>query len=197
LNDSAKAERGNCFTVGNASGPRDHLGCIFTFKAVDGSSMNDLVVIGVHLKSGQNLNSIHNGEMQSLSAAFASIFDGNPLPTMERDVVIAGDFNANLYDTKLENFWEDFAGTFDVDVLAPTSFTDYQPTRLAKVPLQPSSYIDYVMASSLAGGVKDDLVRSTAHVHSELLTSPFEDFRRNASDHVPVTIRIKVGVDDD
>lgn len=197
IHDSSKADRGNCLEFGNASGPRDHIGCFFTFKAPDGTAMNDLVVIGVHLKSGQGRNNQHNAEMADLSAGFAGAFDGDPLPTLERDVVIAGDFNANLYDSAQENFWNDFAGTFDVDVLAPTSFTDYAPTRLARVPLQPNSFIDYVMASSLSGGVWDDLVRSTAHVHGELLTSPFEEFRRKVSDHIPVTIRIRLTADDD
>ena len=47
------------------------------------------------------------------------------------------------------------------------------------------------------GGVAEDLVRSTAHVHHELLESPFEEFRRRLSDHVPVTVRVKLGTDDD
>ena len=121
-------------------------------------------------------NNVHNAEMAALAGEFAAAFDGDPFPTAERDVVIAGDFNANLYDTKLEDFWNDFAGTdFDIDVLAPANVSDYQPTRLAKVPLRPNSIVDYVMASSVNGGVGDDLVRSTAHVHDELLSSPFEE----------------------
>ena len=115
----------------------------------------------------------------------------------EIDVVIAGDFNANLYDNKHENFWQDFAGAYDIDVLAPDDVSNYAPTRLAKVPLRPNSVIDYLMASQVDGGVGDDLVRSTAHVHDELLSAPFEGFRRVASDHLPVTIRVRLRADDD
>lgn len=159
--------------------------------------MNDLVVIGVHLKSGQFRNAAHNAEMAALAGAFSGAFDGNPFSDDEIDVVIAGDFNANRYDSRRENFWMNFGGALDIDVLAPDDVGDYAPTRLAKVPLRPNSVIDYVMASQVTGGVGDDLVRSTAHVHDELLTAPFEDFRRIASDHLPVTIRIRVTPDDD
>ena len=122
----------------------------------------------------------------------------DPFPSVERDVVVAGDFNANRYDSRQENFWNNFAGTaFDIDVLAPVDATDYSPTRLARVPLRPNSVIDYIMGSQLSGGVGDDLVLSTAHVHDELLSSPFENFRRIASDHIPVTIRVRLSEDDD
>lgn len=198
LYDTFKVERGDCLEFGNFAGPRDHLGCLFTFLAPDGSLMNDLVVIGVHLKSGQSFNIVHNAEMSDLEGGIAVAFDGDPFPDAERDVVIAGDFNANLYDSRQEDFWVGFAGqSFDINVLAPADADDYSPTRLASVPLRPKSIIDYVMASGVSNGVADDLVLSTAHVHDELLSSPFEEFRRVASDHMPVTVRIRVTDDDD
>ena len=178
--------------------PRDPFACAFTFLSSDGSAQNDLVVIGVHLKSLQRLNRNHNAAMAALAARFPGAFDGDPFDASERDIVIAGDFNASRYDSREEDFWDDFGGAqLDIDVLAPQNGSDYPPTRLRSVPLRPGSQIDYVMASSVSNGVGGDLVRSTAHVHHELLISPFEDFRRKASDHIPVTIRIRVGPDDD
>jgi endonuclease/exonuclease/phosphatase family metal-dependent hydrolase len=194
LNDSSKARRQSCHAFRNASGPRDHLGCLYTLLAADGSAKNDLVVIGVHLKSGQGNNSLHNAEMAGLAGGFGAAFDGNPFSATERDIVIAGDFNANFYDDDEENFWTDFAGPLDIDVLAPELAVDYPPTRLRNVPLRPGSIIDYVMGSA---GVAEDLVQGTAHVHHELLISPFEEFRRRLSDHIPVTVRVKLETDDD
>lgn len=196
LHDSSKARRESCHEFPNSSGPRDHLGCLYTLLAADGSSMNDLVVIGVHLKSGQGNASQHNAEMADLAREFSAAFDGNPFNEAEQDIVITGDFNANLYDSSNENFWHDF-GQLEIDVLAPEHAVDYRPTRLRSVPLRPGSLIDYVMASTVAGGAAEDLVRSTAHVHHELLESPFEEFRRRLSDHIPVTVRVMLEADDD
>lgn len=198
LFDSTKAGLGTCHEFPNASGARDHFGCSFFFKHTDNSGMNDLVVIGVHLKSGQNLNIEHNSEMADLLEGFAAAFDGKPFSKNEKDIVIMGGFNSNFYDTKLENFWKDFGGSeYDIDVLAPDDVSEYQPTRLEKVPLRPNSIIDYIMATTISDGIVDDLVRSTAHVHDELLSGPFENFRRVVSDHIPVTIRIRIRPDDD
>ena len=43
----------------------------------------------------------------------------------------------------------------------------------------------------------DDLVLQAAHVHHELLDVGFDAFREKLSDHVPVTVRVMVGADDD
>jgi endonuclease/exonuclease/phosphatase family metal-dependent hydrolase len=205
LHDTTKARRNACheFEIplrqvqGKDIAARDPLACHFTFLAPSGDARNDLVVVGVHLAAGQDANINHNEGMRELADRLPAVFDGDPFPSAERDVVIAGDFNANLYDTKLENYLIDFGGSLDIDVLAPMSGEDYPGTRLKGVPLSAGSKIDYVMASSGAGGVHQDLVRSTAHVHQELLISPLEEFRRKASDHIPVTIRIKLKADDD
>jgi endonuclease/exonuclease/phosphatase family metal-dependent hydrolase len=178
--------------------PRDPVACAFVLLRSDGSTANDLVVIGVHLKSKQQLNLNHNAGMARLAAQLAGAFDGSRFGVTELDVVVAGDFNANRYDSRQEDFWAGFGGSrFDMDVLAPEMAEDYPPTRLARVPLRPNSRIDYLLATTVAGGVVEDLVQSAAHVHEELLSSPFEEFRRRVSDHLPVTVRILLEEDDD
>jgi hypothetical protein len=47
------------------------------------------------------------------------------------------------------------------------------------------------------GGILDELVQWTAQVHTELLPTDFNEFRKHVSDHIPVTVRVKVVQDDD
>jgi len=178
---------------------RDPLACAFTLLDDSGAPANDLVVIGVHLASGQTLVANHNRAMQVLQERLVELFDGTPFSATERDVIIGGDFNADRYDTKVEDFWTDFdLGGFQFHTLSPDSDNDYAPTRLAGVPLVPRSKIDYLMGSALVGGVKDDLVEPTAEVHTQLLGDGyFDDYREHVSDHVPITVRVRVVSDDD
>lgn len=173
---------------------RDPLACQFILLGADGTDMNDLTVIALHLASGQRNNLNHNRAMEALESRFAGVFDGSPFPSGETDVLIAGDFNANRYDRRAENFWEDYGGAFDLDVLAPANGEDYPPTRLSGVPLRPGSKIDYIMASM---GLRSELVLQVADVRDDVLIAPFEDFRRLASDHIPVTVDVRVVADDD
>jgi len=173
---------------------RDPLACYFTIIGEGGSEMNDFVVVALHLASGQNNNLNHNRAMEELASRFANIFDGSPFPTTELDILIAGDFNANRYDSRSENFWTEFGDVYDIDTLSPNDGEQYLATRLSGVPLAPRSKIDYVMAS---GDLREDLVLAEAHIHHEVLVTPFEEFRRLASDHVPVSVRVLVSTDDD
>ena len=46
--------------------------------------------------------------------------------------------------------------------------------------------------------VKDDLVEPTAEVHTQLLGDGyFDDYREHVSDHLPITVRVRVVSDDD
>jgi len=86
------------------------------------------------------------------------------------------------------------------DVLAGN---DYPATRLSGVPLAlRTSQIDYVIASRKIGThnglVDDELVGNEAKVHTELLDWKAADvFRKDLSDHLPVTVKIRVVDDSD
>ena len=54
-----------------------------------------------------------------------------------------------------------------------------------------------LFAQSVGDRVLMQSVRSTAHVHDEFLPNDFTEFRLHASDHLPVTIRIRVVADSD
>lgn len=178
---------------------RDPLACHVTFLDGDGAPMNDLVIVGLHLASGQPNNDNHNRAMEVLRERLHEAIDEGKLPSGEPDVLIGGDLNASRYDSADEDFWEGYdSDGFDFATLAPTDGTEYPGTRLAGTPLFPRSQIDYLLASSASDGlVGAELVRPTGHVHEELLPADFTEFRRRASDHLPVTVRIRVTADHD
>jgi endonuclease/exonuclease/phosphatase family metal-dependent hydrolase len=176
---------------------RDPFVCRFTFLR-NGQPRNDLLVVGVHLASGQQLNTNHNRAMLVLRQRLLTLMTNGTFPAGERDVLIAGDFNASRYDVAAENFWTGYdAANLGFVTLAPENGDEYPGTRLAGVPLYPRSQIDYVLASAAPGGLADELVQPMAHVHEELLPAVFDEFRRHYSDHLPVTVRIRVVPDGD
>jgi endonuclease/exonuclease/phosphatase family metal-dependent hydrolase len=151
--------------------------------------------VGVHLASGQQKNKNHDQAMkmivQELAAAKAK---GWCIPPDENDIVIAGDFNASRFDDSEEKFWGEME-QHGWDVLADAP--NYPATRLAGVPLKPKSQIDYVIVTKGNGGLGgEECVQTVAKVHSELAVEP-DTFREHGSDHLPVTIRVKVMDDTD
>jgi endonuclease/exonuclease/phosphatase family metal-dependent hydrolase len=177
--------------------PRDPLACSFTFLD-DGRTRNDLVVVGVHLAANQNLVTNHNRAMTVLRQRLATLFTDGTFPTAERDVLIGGDFNANRYDNKTEDFWTGFDSTgFQFRTLSPEEDELYPATRLAGVPLFPRSKIDYLIGSAQAGGLADELVQLEAEVHERLLGQDLDDYRDHVSDHLPVTVRVRIVADTD
>ena len=53
------------------------------------------------------------------------------------------------------------------------------------------------MASTAAGGLFEELVQLVGHVRTDLLPGNFNEFREHLSDHLPVTVRIRVVADAD
>lgn len=179
---------------------RDPVACVFRLLARDRTPMNDLWVVGVHLASGQHLAVNHDSAMAVLTRELRQLRGNGAFRAGERDVLIAGDFNASPYDRHVEDFWENLdtgTGGWQFTTLAPQHAADYPPTRLAGNPLYPRSQIDFVMASARSGGLVEQLVQLEARVHEELLAIGFNEFRRIYSDHLPVTVRILVVPDDD
>lgn len=176
---------------------RDPLTCFFTFLDTARQPMNDLVVVALHLASGQDKAANHDTAMVVLQDRLNHLFADGTYPATEKDVLIGGDMNASRYDSKKENFWEHYDTLFDFETLAPEDGTLYDGTRLSGVPLRPKSQIDYLFASSVAGGLASDLTQLVGHVNVELLPNDFTEYRRHLSDHIPVTVRIRVKPDDD
>lgn len=176
---------------------RRPLVCAFQFIGASGARMNDLLVVAVHLASGQQLNENHDAAMTVLSRELDAMSANGVLDPRERDVLIAGDFNASRYDNHLEMFWDSLSpDRLRFRTLSPSDGDDYPGTRLAGIPLAPKSQIDYMMASGGAGGLVSKLGEPFARVRVDLLPSDFNIFRRRFSDHIPVTIRIRIVPDD-
>ena len=119
----------------------------FTFLHA-GQPKNDLLIVGVHLASGQNRTTNHDRAMELLVAELQQAHaDGTCVPPDENDILIAGDFNANRFDNKVEQFWGKMEND-GWDVLADDGPT-YSATRLSGVPLAlGTSKIDYIIVTS-------------------------------------------------
>jgi len=167
-----------------------------------GQPGNDLVVVGVHLASGQDKNQNHDEAMaRLLSELEEAQIAGRLGGTAEDDILILGDMNANMFSPPAERFFLDMDeadGLFDV-----LADSDYPATRLSGVPLkQRTSQIDYIIASRFISGSAglsgQEITQESATVHDELLqTWPPDDFRKNLSDHLPVTVSIRLQSDND
>lgn len=180
---------------------RKPIACHFRLLDETGMKQNDLLVVGVHLASGQHLVNNHNRAMKEIRKRIPGVLAGNSSTTGEKDILIAGDYNANRYDDEEENFWDNYDPTgFQYRTLSPASGDEYPATRLSGHPLGPKqSKIDYIMASALPGGlVGAELTQSRAVVHMDLATERgYDTFRLELSDHVPLTVAVRVLPDDD
>ncbi|MFZ5479055.1 MAG: endonuclease/exonuclease/phosphatase family protein [Myxococcota bacterium] len=167
----------------------------FTFL-VNGQPRNDLLVVGVHLASGQAHTKNHDQAMKTITE---KILDARAeewcVPADEHDVLITGDFNASRFDTKKEKFWDQMEAQ-GWDVLAEDG---YPATRLAGIPLTPRSVIDYVIVSADGNHalIGEEVTGTNATVHHELLTGGADAFRSYASDHLPVTVKVRIMEDTD
>jgi endonuclease/exonuclease/phosphatase family metal-dependent hydrolase len=177
---------------------RDPLVCSFTFLDHTGTPRNDLLVVAVHLASGQGLNVNHDTAMAVLSRKLSAVTSDGTFSSSEKDVLIAGDFNASRYDNKTEIFWDNTSPTsFKFKTWSPADGDDYPGTRLAGVPLLPTSKIDYIMISGRTGGLTDEIVEPSARVRIDLLPADFDLWREHQSDHIPVTVQIRIVADND
>jgi len=169
----------------------------FTFLH-SGQPMNDLLIVGLHLASGQHLTKNHDKAMEVLRRKLDEArAEGTVLPAQEFDLLIGGDLNASKYDNKVEQFFDDM-NTGDWAVLAGAA---YPATRLAGVPLTPRSQIDYLIVTrktaTRSGLLGEEITAPEAAVHQELANGQWDQFRRVFSDHFPVTTCVGVMADND
>ncbi|CAK9109521.1 Uncharacterized protein SCF082_LOCUS50893 [Durusdinium trenchii] len=176
------------------------VGMFSCFK--DGLEMNDFIAVNLHLASGQRNAKNHDMAMQRV-LEWIELERGqdNCIPSDELDIVIGGDLNASRFDTWDEDFWDTMeSGSWDV--LADD--TTYPGTRLrADPPGSLVSTIDYLIVSKGTGALQGDEVTMThGHVRHDLLALPSISnsaltFRLRASDHMPVTVDVRITDDTD
>lgn len=166
----------------------------------EGVEMNDLVVVALHLASGQAKTKNHDMAMsQVVNWIETQRRQNGCVPLGERDILIGGDLNASRFDGYKEGFFDDLeAGAWDV--LADSDGA-YPSTRLAGNPPGSNvSKIDYLIASRGPGALAGmEIVQTEATVHTDLVAQLGGGmaFRTRASDHLPVTVRLRVVPDDD
>lgn len=163
-----------------------------------GQPRNDLAVVGVHLAAGQHLTQNHDQAMTRLRAEIDELrASAECIPDDENDVLIAGDFNANRFDNKRESFWADYESS-GWDVLGDDAAA-YPPTRLSGNPLAlRTSKIDYIIVTAGPRGLSgEEIEPDRVTIHEELVGQDAVEFRRRASDHIPVTVRVRVMDDTD
>lgn len=177
---------------------RDPLVCHFRFLDHNGASKNDFLVTAVHLASGQDKKINHDTAMAVLAKKLEKVTTDGTFPAGEKDILIAGDYNASRYDNDIEMLWTNTSpALLRFKTMSPENGDDYPGTRLAGVPLIPKSQIDYIMVSSCTGGLLDEVVEPFAVVHLNLVGTNYEEWREHQSDHIPVTVHVKVVADND
>jgi hypothetical protein len=164
----------------------------------NGQPQNDLLIVGLHLASGQHLNKNHDAAMALLRRKLDEArADGTVLPPGEFDIFLGGDLNASKFDDKLEQFFIEMnQGNWAV-----LAGDNYPATRLAGVPLTPKSYLDYLIVTrktaTQSGLLGEEIAEPEATVHQELAHGQWDTFRRTFSDHFPVTTCVGVVADND
>ena len=166
----------------------------------DGESMNDLLVVGLHLVSGQHMVRNHDTAMARLRKELKALRGNDPiLPRSEADILIVGDLNANAFDNHVEHFFKDF-NRGNWRVLAKEG--SYPATRLAGVPLNYGDPIDYILATvksnEFGGLLGEEVLEPEAKVWTDLIEDgDFEKFREVYSDHLPVSVCVRLMKDTD
>lgn len=171
---------------------RDPLAAYFRFLQ-DGMARNDLLVVALHLASGQQHASNHDAAMARLRGELKSLRGRDPvLPREEDDIFLAGDLNANPYEAPTEAFFTSFnRGNWKLLADGP----NYPATRIN------GSQIDYIIVtrrnSRQQGLWGEEIDTGQATVWNELAVDGLDAFRRDYSDHFPVTACIAVTDDRD
>jgi len=123
--------------------------------------------------------------------------DGDCIPPDENDIVITGDFNANRFDNRREQFWDRMESD-GWDVLGDND-ANYPATRLSGHPLGlHNSKLDYIIVTRGSQGLGGEEIQARqATIHTDLVGTDPVSFRRNASDHIPVTVQVRMMDDTD
>lgn len=171
---------------------RDPLAVYFRFLK-GGQARNDLLVVGLHLASGQHLTENHDAAMKKLRDKLRSLRGHSPiLPQAEDDILLAGDLNANPFDNNRESFFTTFnRGNWRLLASGP----DYPATRIN------GSKIDYIIVTrkndAQSGLFGEEIETEDPTVHHELAPNGPDEYRQDYTDHFAVTTCIAVTHDSD
>lgn len=147
----------------------------------DGEAYNDLLIVGLHLKSQQR--NVHN-HMAAVAKVFGDLSDktvreelGLPSVSVEPEVAILGDMNDSAHRRRNFKFIFDYARGLGYTHLG-SDLPEYPGTRVN------GSEIDHVFVSE---DLVDLVVQGSFRVHGVTSRSQIRRYRETFSDHFPVT----------
>lgn len=152
----------------------------------NGEEMNDLVLLGVHLKSGQDYIHNHMAAMAKVVGALRHRDQILGIPKSEDDIVIMGDLNDSAHTRSGFRYIFDYVGSAGYVHLG-SDLDDYSETRVN------GSEIDHIFVSD---DLMDHMEIITFQVHG-VPEAERAAYRSTFSDHFPLTIDVSAVEDDD
>ena len=161
------------------------------FLDTEGQEKNDVLLIGLHMISGERWNKPRQKGMEILLTKLPGFLTDNGFDTNEKDFVFLGDLNDDtflkFYDNKPDNQQLQFLFPFMVSkgYIALVS-SNYPGTRVS------GRQIDHIIISW-------DFMDECFNTEAEVLVPyiDFNDYRVKFTDHFPVLIYVRLYKDDD
>ncbi len=156
------------------------------------SNRNDMVLVNVHLASGQNNDENHAIAMIAIEHALTRSLRSNEIK--ESDRVILGDFNDNP-DRRSRNGNPINIPTLYIH-MEHKGYTNIVDPSLGftRMDSRKRSLIDHILVNNSAD---NHVVEMTAERFLPGDDSTFAEWRQTFSDHFPLTFEIEIGPDDD
>jgi hypothetical protein len=158
----------------------------------NGQPKNDLLLVGVHLKSQQR--PFRNNRMAAVAKLIGDITDKRvrealtlPSASEEPEILILGDCNDSSFKSTGFKYMFDYLDGVGFAHITPDS-GDYPHTRIN------GSRIDHAFGSQRF--IQDSMVHGSFEVHTVPQPERFA-YRRTFSDHFPVTLKVRIESDTD
>ncbi len=164
----------------------------FETKESGETNRNDMVLINVHMASGQTNDENHAIAMIALEHALTRVLKDNEV--IESDRVILGDFNDNPHKlTAADN--PKFIKTL-YQHMETKKYTDIVPAsfEFTRMDANLGSLIDHILVNNSAS---NDIVSTEAERFTPGDSSTFADWRQTFSDHFPLSFILDVKADTD
>lgn len=172
----------------------DRMPVVLYFETIETgqTNRNDIVLINVHMASGQTNDENHAIAMISLEHALTGILEDNEVK--ESDRVILGDFNDNPHKLTaagnpkfINTLYQHMERKKYTNLVAATLNFTRMDSNL-------SSLIDHILVNNSA---KNQISSTTAVRFTPGDSSTFADWRQTFSDHFPLSFMLEIEADDD
>lgn len=156
----------------------------------DGEPVDDLLLIGLHLKSVQNFRDNHLVAIVKLITELEQFYKTNGIPESEEDVIILGDLNDSAHRRVRFKYMFDYMADNDYTHLRNDN-GDYPDTRIN------GSEIDHIFVADHLVFDWIDPGSFTVHVEGQHKNDDIRKaYRRDFSDHFPLTFEFEFAEDE-